>query len=172
MDSNDGRLSGNIPEMSAEAFEYGIKQRYNAIEIDVWLTKDNEIICNHDGSLIKSLGIDKNIYELNLNEIQKNGFKDNKNRKLSKNYVNNLLTLEFILNEYIVKHKELFLFLEIKDSVNTWKLADKILGLLKKYNDDIIKRIVVISFYPFVMHYIKRKSNCKLQIGLLSGIVY
>ena len=59
-----------IIENSLEAFENAMEHNL-AIECDIVLSKDKEIIVFHDYDLKRMCGIDSNINELSINEIRK-----------------------------------------------------------------------------------------------------
>lgn len=153
-----------IPEMSDEALDYAYYKKHNAIEVDVWLSKDNKIVVHHDVSLKRMFGVDKKIYDLTLNQLESYKFINNKGRDMTESlFLDHILTLEYVI-EFILA-KDMYLFIEIKDNINTIKLCDEVLKMLKKYN--IWNKIVVISFIPRALYRIKKKSNNKLHIGLL-----
>lgn len=58
-----------IPENSLAAFVLAAKNGY-AIEFDIRLTKDGEVVVLHDSSLKRMCGIDKKVYELTLKELK------------------------------------------------------------------------------------------------------
>lgn len=58
-----------IPENSLAAFDLAAKNGY-AIEFDIRLTKDGEVVVLHDSSLNRMCGIDKKVYELTLKELK------------------------------------------------------------------------------------------------------
>lgn len=63
-------LSKGFPENSLSAFERACTHGYG-MELDVQLTKDQELIVLHDFSLLRACGIDKQVDELTLDEIRK-----------------------------------------------------------------------------------------------------
>lgn len=62
--------SENIPENSLKAFSSAAEQGF-AIENDVHLTADGEVVVFHDHSLLRMCGEDKFIEEMTLDEIKK-----------------------------------------------------------------------------------------------------
>ena len=58
-----------LPPNTVEAFELALNQGADIIELDIWLTKDEEWVVVHDENLLKITGINKNVGELNLLEI-------------------------------------------------------------------------------------------------------
>lgn len=63
-------LKENIPENSIKAFEKAIKYKY-IIELDVYLTKDNEIVVFHDNNLKRACGINKDIEHCTYKELKR-----------------------------------------------------------------------------------------------------
>lgn len=63
--SDDG-----IPENSLKAFENAVRNGF-AIENDIHLTADGEVVVFHDDSLLRMCGVDKIIEEMTLEEIKK-----------------------------------------------------------------------------------------------------
>lgn len=59
----------NIPENSLAAFERAIQNGY-ACELDVQFTKDRQLIVFHDNDYKRACGVDKNVWELTLDEIR------------------------------------------------------------------------------------------------------
>ena len=58
-----------LPPNTVEAFELALNQGADIIELDIWLTKDEEWVVVHDENLLKITGINKNVGELTLLEI-------------------------------------------------------------------------------------------------------
>ena len=58
-----------IPENSLAAFDLAAKNGY-AIEFDIRLTKDGEVVVFHDPSLKRMCGVDKKVYDLTLKELK------------------------------------------------------------------------------------------------------
>ena len=58
-----------LPPNTIEAFKLALNQGADIIELDIWLTKDGEWVVVHDENLLKITGINKNVSELTLLEI-------------------------------------------------------------------------------------------------------
>ncbi len=63
-------VSGIMPENSLSAFNMAAEKSYFGIECDVHVTKDKKYAINHDFSLKRTYGIEKNIEELTLSELK------------------------------------------------------------------------------------------------------
>ncbi|WP_314011144.1 glycerophosphodiester phosphodiesterase [Pseudostreptobacillus hongkongensis] len=67
-------------ENSLEALEGALKNKADYVEIDIVMTKDNKFVVLHDFNLKRLAGINKNIYDMNFDEvvgleIKQGGFK-------------------------------------------------------------------------------------------------
>lgn len=56
-------------ENTLSAFRHALKSGTDLFELDVQLTKDGKVVVSHDSTLLRSAGINKNISELNYEEI-------------------------------------------------------------------------------------------------------
>ncbi len=62
--------SHDAPENTLAAFKLGWQQRADAVELDIWLTKDGKIIVSHDGDTKRTTGTAKKIPESTLAELR------------------------------------------------------------------------------------------------------
>ncbi|NOU94818.1 glycerophosphodiester phosphodiesterase [Paenibacillus sp. LMG 31456] len=62
---------GEAPENTLGAFRLGLEQGCDAIELDIHLTKDDEIIVIHDSTLDRTTDMTGSIYDMTLEEIKK-----------------------------------------------------------------------------------------------------
>ncbi len=69
-------------ENTYEAFELALRNRYDGIELDVHLTKDNELIVIHDDTLNRTSHCNKTmkVKQMNCNEIIKHKIKNGKEK--------------------------------------------------------------------------------------------
>ena len=70
-----GLFNSILPENSLPAYQKAIDNGF-AIEIDVFLTKDNFLVCVHDDNLLRLTGLNKSVWDLTLKEIKKLGFEN------------------------------------------------------------------------------------------------
>lgn len=63
--------SEEAPENTLPAVELAIEKRADYVEIDVRETKDGQIVVMHDGSVLRTTGVNKNISDMTYDEIQK-----------------------------------------------------------------------------------------------------
>jgi len=64
-----GLHNETVPENSMAAFEAAVLAGYT-IELDVQLTKDNQVVVLHDNDLNRVFGLDKTIIEMTYEELQ------------------------------------------------------------------------------------------------------
>ncbi len=116
-----------VPENTLRAFEFALKSGADAVECDVWRTRDGVLIVHHDKDF--KLGNRKfSIRALTFPELRRL-------RPL-------VPTLKEVINLVIENYgKELFV--EIKDPL----ALDKLNTLLQDLPDEVRKKIIVISFY-------------------------
>ncbi len=63
-------LSGIMPENTLSAFTLAGEKSYTGIECDVHVTRDKKYVINHDFSLLRTYGVEKNVEELTLTELK------------------------------------------------------------------------------------------------------
>jgi glycerophosphoryl diester phosphodiesterase len=62
--------SYDAPENTMAAFSLGLKQGADAVELDIWLSKDGKIVVLHDGNTKRTTGQDKKVSEQTLAELR------------------------------------------------------------------------------------------------------
>lgn len=62
--------SHDAPENTLAAFKLGWAQGADAVELDIWLTKDDQIICLHDADTKRTTGVLKKAAESTLAELR------------------------------------------------------------------------------------------------------
>lgn len=144
-DGND-----SIPENTCLSVSEALSKGY-PIEIDVHLTKDNQIIVMHDDNLLRMVGIDKKIRDLNYDEISEYTIKDSQEK---------IPLLTEILD--IVHGKEMVL-IEIKTYDNVGPLEEELVKILDNYKG----KFAVQSFNPFAVKWFKKNRPNYIR-GLLS----
>ena len=63
-------IHASVPENTISAFKKAIEKGY-PIELDVQLSKDNEVVVFHDSNLNRLSGIDKKVNSLKYSELKK-----------------------------------------------------------------------------------------------------
>lgn len=148
-------LSSQAPENTLPAFKLAGKNGFDAIECDVRVTKDGEIVVMHDETLKRMCGIDKKISQMTLEEIKKYPIIAGVNAdKYPGNYVPTLDEFIKCCNQYICTP-----VVEIKGNFSNASL-EKVYASIKKS----VKPPVVISFYRYNLKWLRKKdASLELQ---------
>lgn len=139
----------DIPENSILAFKKSLKENI-AIELDIHLTSDNELVVFHDDNLKRMTNNNSLIEKLTLKEIKK--------LKLL-NTEESIPTLKEVLE--LVDGKVL-IDIEVKDTNRIKDIVFKLIEILDSYKDSIL----IKSFNPKIIRKL-RKLNSSYTYGLL-----
>lgn len=146
-----GLHNESIPENSLASFKNAIKSGY-AIELDVRLTGDGEVVVFHDDKLERLTGKDKCVETLPLEEIKKMKLLDSEET---------IPTFEEVLK--LVNGKTPIL-VEIKSTNSkVGNLESKVLKLLKAYNGEY----AIESFNPYSLKWFLENAP-EIKRGILS----
>lgn len=153
--------SGYAPENTMEAFRLAIEMDADGIELDVQLTKDNEIVVIHDETLQRvSNGIGY-VKDFTIGELKALNF-----NKTHLEYENvNIPTLREVLQ--FLKDTDLKLNIELKTGVFFYpNIEQMVVDLVSEY--DMQDRVWYSSFNHYSVKEVKRiKPDAK--VGLLYG---
>ncbi len=138
----------NIPENSLSSFQKA-KNLNIPIELDVQLTKDQEIVVFHDINLKRMSGVDKYVEDVTYQELQQLTLLSSKDR---------IPTLKEVLK--LIQGKVL-IDIEVKKTEKVELLCNKVLHELENYSGDILLK----SFQPNIVRYLKKHST--RPVGLL-----
>ncbi len=144
-------LSENTPENSLEAYKKAVEFGY-AIEIDIHLTKDGEVVVFHDDTLNRVCGVDGKVEEKTLAELKQL-------RLLGTDC--EIPTLQECLDTV---NGKVPLLIEFKCvSLKCDDLCNAANEILSKYNG----KYLIQSFYPTVLRWYKkhRKDICRGQLA-------
>ena len=131
----------NTPENSLKAFELAIEKGF-AIEKDIHLTADGEVVVFHDHSLKRMCGVDKIIEEMTLQEIKQHTLLGS-NEKIP--------TLKECLE--LVNGKEpLLIEFKCQSLINCTDLCEAANKILSDYKG----KYFVQSFYPMVLKWYRK----------------
>ncbi|MBR5529582.1 MAG: glycerophosphodiester phosphodiesterase, partial [Oscillospiraceae bacterium] len=64
-------FAAKYPENTMISFEAALALPLDAIEFDVWLTKDKVPVLIHDGNCLRTCGVDVHVRDLTLAEVKK-----------------------------------------------------------------------------------------------------
>ncbi|CAI2372485.1 unnamed protein product [Moneuplotes crassus] len=162
------------PENTMAAFENGVKQGCDYIELDLHLTKDKQVVISHDDNLRRFVGVDKYIKDLNYDEIshiiQENS-KDENFQKLS--------LFEEVLQKFDVpincdfKKGEKDVILEAHSLIKKYKYQDKIIWgsfhqsttkMLKEVDPQISRFVSKEEFFKCtLLYYLGLLPFCKID---------
>ncbi len=131
-----------IPENSIAAFKAAVKKGY-AVELDVRLTKDGEVVVFHDDNLKRMCNVNAKISDMTLSEL-------NKIRLLNTNET--IPSLNDVLRE--LEKGNVTLLCELKAVKEYKKLCEKTLKLLQTYKG----KYCIESFNPFVVRWFEKKA--------------
>ena len=134
-----GLWGENIPENSIAAYEKAAQNGY-PVEIDLYLTKDGEIVSFHDDTLKRMTGKDGYIWNYTYEELRKLRLADSQ------------YSIPRLFEVFKVCEGKSPLLIEIKDQPNGKLLVKKLISALRKYKGDF----AVQSFNPLYIAQIKR----------------
>ena len=130
-----------LPPNTIEAYQLAIDQGADIIELDIWRAKDGTWVVIHDENLLKITGVDREVTDLNFEELQLldagYNFSDSNGNYLYRNKGYKIPLLE----EVFIKFDTEKINIEIKGNSKTG-LRD-LVELIKKYKMD--KKILVVS---------------------------
>ena len=144
-----GLWGDNIPENSMLAYQNACDNGY-AIEIDIYATKDNQIVSFHDTTLKRMTGADGFIYDKTLAELKELRLNDSDFT---------IPTLDEILEICLNKAP---LLIEIKNQPNK-RIVELAIERLKKYDGEFCLQ----SFNPLYINKIKKLAP-KFIRGILA----
>lgn len=140
-----------VPENSLAAFQQAIEAGY-AIELDVHLSADGEIVVFHDYDLQRMTGVEGKITSLPLAELQKLTLLQSDQR------------IPSFVDVLALIHGQVPLLIEIKNEEAVGGLEQKVIDVMKDYRGSF----AVQAFNPFVMGYFKENAPDIVR-GQLSG---
>ncbi|WP_100404195.1 glycerophosphodiester phosphodiesterase family protein [Bacillus solitudinis] len=139
------------PENSMPAFLRAVEEGFT-IELDVRLTKDQQVVVFHDANLKRMTGLSKNVSECSYEEIQHLKLCYTKER---------IPLLEEVLEQI---NGKVPLLIEIKNKRRAGALERKTNELLQAYSGNY----AIQSFNPFTLGWFKKNSPGVIR-GLLVG---
>ena len=143
-------IAKGIPENSIPAFREAIKYGF-AIENDIHLTKDGQVVVFHDDDMKRMCSLDKKIKDITLEEI--------KALKL----LNTPFTVPTLKECLEVIDGKVPLLIEFKYDGNSKALCEKANEILSEYSG----KYFVQSFYPQNLYWYRkhRKDICRGQLS-------
>lgn len=157
-------FSGKYPENTMLAFEKALEIGVDGIELDVQLSKDNEIVIIHDETIDRTTNGKGLVKDFTLKDLSSYDasyiFKDMGFNKIP------------TLREYfeLIKNRNIITNVELKNSVIYYiGLEEKVLELIKEFG--IEKNIIISSFnHHSILKFKKLAPNIKCGL-LIEGIL-
>lgn len=151
------------PENTLVALDQAIKSDAAYAEIDVQQSKDGELIILHDTNFKRTTGVDKNVWDVNYDEIKtydagiydSHGFKDVK-----------VPTLEEMIQKADGKIK---LMIELKTNGHEINLLEDVIDLIKKYN---FENQCVIASMDLEILSKSKKLDSNIKTAYISAVAY
>ena len=139
------------PENSLEAFKLALEKNL-AIEFDLQITCDKQIVVFHDSNLKRMCGIDKNINSCSYEEIKRLKLKDTNE------------TIPLLSDVLKLVGGSVLLDIEIKNTKYIFRSVDVISNILNNYHGSY----TIKSFNPLIS-YVYKKKNPNISCGVLVG---
>jgi glycerophosphoryl diester phosphodiesterase len=151
--------SGYAPENTLSAVELAIKMKAEYAEIDVQETADGEIVLLHDGSLKRTTGFDKNIWETEYSELDTL----DAGSWFSVEYkAERIPSLSQLMDSVRGRIK---LNIELKTNGHEKKLAERVVKIIREKNFE--SECILTSF-----SYSQIKKVKKIDPGLKTGLIF
>lgn len=146
------------PENSLSAIKYAIKDKADYAEIDVQETKDGKIVLLHDKSIKRVTGVDKNIWEVDYEEL--------KNLDAGSWYSDKFKEEKIPLLEDVIKvsKNKIKLNIEIKTNGHEKNLVENVVKIIEKNN--LVDKCVVTSITYNVLEQVE-KINPQIKTGYI-----
>ena len=153
---------GLFPENTMAAFDGAHELAVDALEMDVCLTKDNQLVTHHDLTIDRTSNGKGNLIDHTLQELQKLNFgyhfKDLNDQFIYRENKVKIPTMDEVMAKYSEKYP---LIIEIKNkSENGFKAAQKLFDLIQKYK--IESKVIVASFHGEVLEKFRAISQNKI----------
>lgn len=144
------------PENTLISFERAIDLGVDAIEFDVWLTKDKVPVLMHDGNAARTCGVKAELREMTLQEVKRlePAYKDKFGDEFAGRGVT-VPTLEELLQVCSQRRPDMILGVEIKEY--TEENVDLTVNLLKQYG--FFDKCYFYAFNARIIKYIKMHYN-------------
>ncbi|TXK84090.1 glycerophosphodiester phosphodiesterase family protein [Paenibacillus sp. N3.4] len=152
--------SGKAPENTLSAFRQAISDRAGFAELDVQETADGVVMVMHDENVLRTTGINKNMWEASSSELMKASAGSWFHPKFRDDHVPTL-------DEVIETAKDhIKLNIELKNNGHSKQLAEKTVSIIESQGFE--KQCTVTSFDPALLHTVK-KVNPNIKTGLIVG---
>ncbi|MFA5513351.1 MAG: glycerophosphodiester phosphodiesterase family protein [Sphaerochaetaceae bacterium] len=146
-------------ENTMEAFDLCVENSIDAIEFDVHLSKDNQLVIIHDHNLLRLTGLDAQVEDLTYEELSKLQVKT----KFGKGNIP-------LLNDLFKKHNnKLYYDIELKaKGYKNELLAQMCWDLIREYS--LQEYCLISSFNPFVVASFNKISKRALPTAVIYSL--
>ncbi len=149
--------SGYAPENTLAAFNRAVKMGADAVELDVQLTLDEQVVVIHDPTLERTTDFTGNVCDFYLKDLQK----ADAGSWFSEEFRNERIpTLQEVLD---TAKGRLRLNIEIKDTEEHLTVVENVVRILK---DNEFDQVVISSFSKDIIELVKEK-NPSMETGYL-----
>lgn len=148
----------NAPDNTMSSLLGAIGSKADYSELDVQETKDGVVVLTHDTNLKNNTGVDKNIWELTFDEVEK---LDVGSRFSPKFAGEKIPTLDSIIK---AANKKIKLNIEIKLNGHDQKLEERVVKIIEDNN--FVDQCVVTSLDYNALQKVK-KLNPKIKVGYI-----
>ena len=148
---------GQYPENTLLSYEKAMELGVDAIEFDIWLSKDKVPVLMHDGNAHRTCGVDKHLRDMTLEEIKQ--LDPCSFRKFGETFRGQVQvpTLYELLELRKAKRPDLKLGVEIKEY--TEETVDIAVKALKEYG--VFEDCWFYAFNGRIIRYLKEKYNAR-----------
>ena len=150
------------PENTLISYEAALDLGVDAIEFDIWLTKDKVPVLMHDGNALRTCGVNKHLRDMTLAEAKE--LEASYQEKFGDAFVGlgnqvAVPTLEELLKLCAKKRPDIVLGVEIKEY--TEETVDLTIALLRKYGLSITDDCWFYAFNGRIIRYLKEKYGAR-----------
>lgn len=148
-------LKSLAPENTIPSFQLAIDYELDGIEVDVWMSRDDELVLIHDATVDRTCEGHGKVTEMTAAELRSL----DAGSKFSPDFRNTRIPL---LSEFLdlVKDNEMLLNIEIKDYRK--KVLNKVYTMVKEY--ELSERVVITSFSPDVTLWAVKDYGLRVQV--------
>lgn len=156
-------LSAAYPENTLISFRKAIEAGVDALEFDVHLTKDSELVVTHDDKIDRTSNGHGFVHDLTLAELKSLDFGSWKDKRFAGTRIP---TLNETLDTILGMKPDMFVCAEIKE--DDQKCARMVLEELKRRN--LLRQCSMISFFANILQFLKRSEPALLVHGFIEGV--
>lgn len=154
--------SGYAPENTMPAFQLALELNAEGIELDVHLSKDDEVVVIHDHTIDRTSDGEGRVRDLTLEELRKFDYGSWKDERFKGATIPTLREVLELLRDW-----DGLLNIEVKGNPITYEgIEDRIAQLLEEFG--MTNRVIISSFNHYFLRNMK-DIDSQIQIGLLYG---